>query len=92
MKEYKITDILGKNFSISHEDGIIVRDFCNKIIKKEDIITLDFKHIFMLSEEFLGALILNLIKKYKKENIKNIVKFKNIEQEEFFYSFINKKL
>lgn len=81
-KQLKIINIINRETAVSSDDGGFVYDHIVDCINNKCIAELDFSEITILTTAFLNSAIGQLYNTYSSEELNNIIKLKNVADED----------
>ena len=77
-----VKDIIGGDTAVSTDDGDIVFQKINEVIKKSEVAELDFSNINIMTTAFLNAAIGQLYSHYTSEQLNSSLKLINVADDD----------
>lgn len=81
MQTITVNSMITLNQGVTSEEGQPIYEAIIKFLKEGEVVTLDFEGVTFLTTAFLNVVIGTLYKDYSSEQLKDILKLKNVSPE-----------
>lgn len=81
MQTITVNSMITLNQGVTSEEGQPIYEAIIKFLKEGEVVTLDFAGVTFLTTAFLNVVIGTLYKDYSSEQLKDILKLKNVSPE-----------